>query len=272
MGILVLNRLQYRERKDLTLNIPGFENITVEIKTHNTSIIASSLNRPPNCKETEFLKNYKRWINKFSIEEERKLIIGLDHNLDLMKSDKHKPTKEFIELNLEHELIPTITKPTRITKNSATLIDNIIIGRNYQSAYISMVLLTDLSDHCPTMLEMSNIEIYKKKPKKINSRKLDSLNISKINERIHEIDWDTLLDSQDTETSYNTYHNTISRILNEISPVKELTINPNKVIQEKWMTPGLMKCTAKQKNLYKKHPKETATLLTMKSTNNIGIH
>ena len=171
MGILVLNRLQYRERKDLTLNIPGFENITVEIKTHNTSIIASSLNRPPNCKETEFLKNYKRWINKFSIEEERKLIIGLDHNLDLMKNDKHKPTKEFIELNLEHELIPTITKPTRITKNSATLIDNIIIGRNYQSAYISMVLLTDLSDHCPTMLEMSNIEIYKKKTKENKFKK-----------------------------------------------------------------------------------------------------
>ena len=70
-------------------------------------------------------------MNKFSKEEERKLIIGVDHNLDLMKSDKHKPTKEFIELNLEHELIPTVTKPTRITKNSATLIDNIIIGRNY---------------------------------------------------------------------------------------------------------------------------------------------
>ena len=49
VGILVPNRLQHRERKDLTLDIPGFENITLEIKTHNKSIIVSSLYRPPNC-------------------------------------------------------------------------------------------------------------------------------------------------------------------------------------------------------------------------------
>ena len=93
VGILVPNSLDYRERKDLTLDISGFENITLEIKTHNKSIILSSLYRPPNCKENEFLKNYKRWMNKFSTEELRKLIKGLDHNLDLLKSDKHKPTK-----------------------------------------------------------------------------------------------------------------------------------------------------------------------------------
>ena len=98
VGILVPKRLQYRIRKDLTLDIPGFENITVEIKTHSKSIIVSSLYRPPNCKEKEFLKNYKRWLNKFSVEEERKLITGIDHNLDLIKNDKHKPTKEFLEI------------------------------------------------------------------------------------------------------------------------------------------------------------------------------
>ena len=65
------------------------------------------------------------------MDERRRLIIGMDHNLDLIKSDKHRPTKEFIEVNLENELIPTITKPTRITRNTATLIDNIIIGRDY---------------------------------------------------------------------------------------------------------------------------------------------
>ena len=87
-------------------------------------------------------------------------------NLFIIKSDKHQPTKEFIEINLENEFIPTITKPTRITKNTATLIDNIMIGRNYQSVYTSMILLTDISDHCPTMLELPNIDIYKTEPKK----------------------------------------------------------------------------------------------------------
>ena len=174
---------------------------------------------------------------------------GMDHNLDLIKSDKHKPTKEFIEINLEHKLIPTITKPTR---NSASLIDNIIIGRNHHSVYTSMILLTDLSDHCPTMLEMPNIDIYKTEPKKIYTRRLNPLNIKKINDKLQETDWETILDSLDTENSYSVYQETINNILNEISPVKEYTIDPNKVLKEQWMTPGLMKCTLKQRNLYKK--------------------
>ena len=115
-----------------------------------------------------------------------------------------------------------------------------------------MVLLTDLSDHCPTMLEIPNLDIYKKQPKKIHTRKLDPLNITKINERLQETDWETLLDNQNTEMSYNIYQKTISSILDEIAPVKEFTINSNKALKEKWMTPGLMKCTMKQKNLYKR--------------------
>ena len=184
----------------------------------------------------------------------------MDHNLDLIKSDKHQPTKEFIEINLENELIPTITKPTRITRNTATLIDNIMIGRNYQSVYTSMILLTDTSDHCPTMLELPNIDIYKTEPKKIQTRKLNPINIKKIY-KLHETNWESLLDNLDTEDSYNIYQATLNSILDEITPVKEYTINPNKVLKEQWMTPGLMKCTMKQRSLHKK------TL--MKSSNEI---
>ena len=170
------------------------------------------------------------------MEERRRLIVGMDHNLDLIKSDKHQPTKEFIEMNLENELIPTITKPTRITRNTATLIDNIIIGRNYLSVYTSMILLTDISDHCPTMLELPNIDIYKTEPKKIQTRKLNPINIKKINDKLHETNWENLFDNLDTEDSYNVYQATLTSILNEITPVKEYTINPNKVLKEQWMT------------------------------------
>ena len=52
VGILIANKMQYRERKDLTLNIPNFENITIELKTHTDSILLSVLYRPPHTKET----------------------------------------------------------------------------------------------------------------------------------------------------------------------------------------------------------------------------
>ena len=75
----------------------------------------------------------------------------------------------------------------------------------------------------------------------------------RINDKLQETDCESILDSLDTENSYIVYQETINNILNEISPVKEYTINPNKVLKEQWMTPGLMKCTMKQRKLYKKH-------------------
>ena len=204
------------------------------------------------------------------MDERRRLIIGMDHNLDLIKSDKHQPTKEFIEINLENELIPTITKPTRITRNTATLIDNIVIGRNYQSAYTSMILLGDISDHCPTMLELPNIDIYKTEPKRIQTRKLNPINIKKINNILQETNWENLLDNFDREESYNVYQTTLNGILDEITPVQEYTINPNKILKEQWMTPGLMKCTMKQKKLYKKTLNSSSEKI-MKNIKNIEI-
>ena len=78
------------------------------------------------------MTEYRRLLNSLKKHKSHEIIIGLDHNLDLLKSHLSQPTNEFMELNLDRELIPCITKPTRITNNSATLIDNILISRSLQ--------------------------------------------------------------------------------------------------------------------------------------------
>ena len=86
----------------------------------------------------------------------------MDHNLDFLKSEVHKPTAVFIARNLEHDLISCITRPTRITKNSATLIDNIFIDNKYQESYKSDVLLENISDHLPCRVTIPDRLIRKK--------------------------------------------------------------------------------------------------------------
>ena len=63
-----------------------------------------------------------------SIGVNTSIIIGTDHNLDFIKNNVHQVTQDFIAYNLEANLIPVITHPTRIMKSSATLIDNIFIS------------------------------------------------------------------------------------------------------------------------------------------------
>ena len=43
------------------------------------------------------------------------LIKGIDQNLDLLKTHVHNQTQQFPENNLDHTLLPVITRPMRIT-------------------------------------------------------------------------------------------------------------------------------------------------------------
>ena len=87
MGILMAQHLEFRERSDLKISAPNFETVVVEIKTNNESIMLCSLYRPPNSNAKEFLKNYQRFLNKCTPKQQQMLIIGLDHNLNLLKHD-----------------------------------------------------------------------------------------------------------------------------------------------------------------------------------------
>ena len=77
------------------------------------------------------------------------LILGMDQNIDLLKSNEHTSTRKFLDLILDSGLWPVITRPTRITQRSATLIDNIYISKNLQCKFDSAILLDDISDHLP---------------------------------------------------------------------------------------------------------------------------
>ena len=54
VGILVAQNLEYRQRKDLSLNVPNFESITVEKKTQQQSILLCTVYRPPNSSDKDF--------------------------------------------------------------------------------------------------------------------------------------------------------------------------------------------------------------------------
>ena len=71
-----------------------------------------------------------------------------------LKSDKHPQTQEFLELNLDSDLKSTITRPTRITTKTATLIDNTFISQRLQQRYISNILVDDISDHMPSIIKL----------------------------------------------------------------------------------------------------------------------
>ena len=272
VGILIANQLQWRTRKDLTLHIQNFENLTIEVKTDKEILLLSTIYRPPNTPEREFLKNYKRFLGKFTKNQLDHLIIGLDHNMDFLKSHIHTPTKNFIDLNLEHSLLPAITKPTRITRTTATLIDNILLGRIYQNFTSSNICIEDISDHLPSIVPLPDIEISNKPSKTITTRVLDQPKIDEIHKQLYSKDWKQMLTSHTVNDSYNIFHDTLQQIIDTVAPLKTVKISGKKLLKSEWMTNGLNKCLTKQTRLYKqsiKNKKDENTMAKYKIYRNM---
>ena len=71
--------------------------------------------------------------------------------LNLMNYQSHNLTGEFLDMMYSNACFPLITRPTRITSHSATLIDN-IFQNSVESNLPSGLLFTDISDHLPSFV------------------------------------------------------------------------------------------------------------------------
>ena len=109
VGILINKNLKYRARPDLQIVTEYMENVSIELKLVNAKIIISSIYRPPNTSQKEFLTNFREFESLVNKGRNDDWIVGLDHNMDLLKYESNKNTQTFMENLLEMELYPSIT-------------------------------------------------------------------------------------------------------------------------------------------------------------------
>ena len=76
-----------------------------------------------------------------------KYIIG-DVNVNFLKYNEHANTEDYLNMLYSNNFLPLITKPTRLTDHSSTLIDHIYTNAPIENT-TSGIALADISDHLP---------------------------------------------------------------------------------------------------------------------------
>ena len=135
------------------MSTPILESVFIEIKkqTINTDkvCIVGVIYKPPISNIHEFTNIIIPIINKANRENKMLYLMG-DYNINLLNSETHGPTSDFINDMYSKSMFPLINKPTRITKYSATLIDNIYTNNmTDRHGFKQGILYTDISDHLP---------------------------------------------------------------------------------------------------------------------------
>ena len=251
VGFLIKNDLIVREREDLCIVTDNFEHCIIELKCRKRNIILVSLYRPPNTPVKAFLSDYTKLINNLTQVKNCDVVIGMDHNLDFLKSSWHMDTQKFIEFNLDSNLLPCITRPTRITKSTATLIDNVFISKHLQGKQDSKTIITDISDHLPSLVTINGNFIERKQRIEIISRNITDKSVHAIADVLARHDWDQDFHNKDVNANFTLFHERLISSLNKFAPERKIKLSRKQSKREPWISSGLLRCSIKQRKYYK---------------------
>ena len=124
--IILCDTFNFTIMSDLcSSNSALFDSVFVEIENPpGKNFIIGIVYRPPSVNLHEFLESFQQLLHRVTRDNKMCYIKG-DFNLDFLNTDLHSATNEFINALFSHFLYPLISRPTRLTSYSATLIDNI---------------------------------------------------------------------------------------------------------------------------------------------------
>ena len=125
--LYIANHLSYKCRNDLNIYKKNeLESTFIEIvNPKKSNIIVGVIYRHPSMDLTDFNCNYLNKLLENISKEQKSIFLLRDFNVNLLNYNEHNQTNEFSDSLASNSFTPLILQPTRITRDSNTLIDNI---------------------------------------------------------------------------------------------------------------------------------------------------
>ena len=218
----------------------AFQALWVEIHfTNAANIICGVIYRQHNSPEI-FLKYFEETVENLSISG-KPIYIMSDTNLNLLHCNSCNYVQDFLFTSQSLNLTPTIDKPTRGHRNSATLTDNNFTNKVAENI-ISGNLISDVSDHF-TQFCISQSPISKEKPARLLSQDFSNFTERNFINDLLLINWDHSV--PDNETNVNklflSFYNKLNKIVNKHAPFKSTSRRKAKCFSKQWITTGIRK-------------------------------
>ena len=173
-----------------------------------------------------------------------------DFNLNLLDIHADQNVNSFLETVFSYSYVPLITKATRITQSSATLIDNAFVNST-NLVLKSGILLADISDHLPVFLLCKSNGREKSNEQMGYVRDMSQLNLDKFRDAITAHSWESVFRVTSCDNAYEVFLNEFNSIYNSCFPLKKKQ-QKNRKISKPWITPTILKSCKKKMKLYKK--------------------
>jgi len=146
-------------RLDLQPNQPDLagELLITKIKSckkFKNTVLIINVYRSPSNNTQKFNSILDETLIKLRRHSKKLILMAGDFNVDLIKHDNDVNSQNLINITAAHGFVQVISRPTRITDHSATLIDHVYTNKAHKVKGSSVIAI-DLSDHLATYINIS---------------------------------------------------------------------------------------------------------------------
>ena len=233
------SKFRYETIEEFSLIREDFESLVIKVFFDDNKFkIIINLYRIPNSNIEVFLDWLNNMLVKLKTSNADEIILCGDLNINLINFNNHSPTNEFLNSLISHSFLPLITLPSRITQNSANLLDNIFTNKS-SDHYQSGLIYSSLSDHLPVFY----LNVIKKKEQpmsKIKKRNMSKNNIELFKQKLSSNDWSPIQNDYQPESAFKKFSTEIEKKFETCFPFKNVNQNKKRTPVNNWMTRDLL--------------------------------
>lgn len=240
--------LAFSPRLDLARD--GIEAMWIDILLPKTKpILIGTVYRPP--KDNDFLSVFEEQLNK--INPGCEIYILGDFNICML----HKMSvlyKRYLSIMAMFNFKQLIKEATRITANSRTLLDHVIVNfeeKVTQSGVLSIGLSDHLLTYC-TRKNNKNSDCEHSTENIIKIRSTKRYSQPEFIEKLNNANWSKLYTNRNVNSAWKIFCEIFMSVLNDVAPIREVKVKNH---TEPWITPEILELIKQRDNFLNNYNK-----------------
>ena len=225
-------------------------------KNVKKTVIVGNVYRSPSRKREKFNELFDCVLQKLDRHRDKQILLVGDFNSDLIQYECDTAGQALVDTTSNRGFIQVISRPTRITDHSATLIDHIYTNK-IENLVSASILTIDLSDHLATYAIISldgDIKFNKMNQNNCDGagfRLHNATNDEKFSQLMKDENWD-IPDGLDAQVQHEHFMDIYIKHYNTAYPLitKRERRKNERLLPKQWILPWLEDACARKNRLY----------------------
>ena len=227
--------------------------VELTLKGHKNALICN-IYRSPSGDLNGFLEQLTIFLRNLARHRNKHIILAGDTNIDLLDYGRIDSVNKYVDTLAEHGFAPVISRPTRVTDHSATIIDHIFVN-NCHAVTKSGVISESISDHLATfvtiMVDQNRLSCkLQEDTTETSSRVINDDNIKKFETDISAVDWNFVNNYDSADEKFDAFEKKYCELYDRNFPIKAKKGKPGRRKNTKPWIQEWLRCACDRKNKF----------------------